>query len=234
MNILKITKALFKNTFFFFDLFLWFKIYKNFPKQIGINEKWITPKKNLYVLRKLIKIYKPKKIIEFGSGIGLSSQNIVDQMSQNCEFIGIENNEDCINQSQNRTKKFNKNINFIRSDLEISKDKINAETLIYNYSKSGNFKDIDLVYIDGPSFYLNEKKQFFTQMVRGDIFNIYNQLKPGCIIVLDGSFITQKNIIRFCKSIEFLGIYKTFAFKITKTDELEDLTYKKLKLWGYL
>ena len=70
-----------------------------------------------------------------------------------------------------------------------------------------NFSDIDLIYIDGPSFFLDDKKNFYSNLIRGDIF-IYDQLKPGCVIIMDGSIITQKNIIRFFKSIKFLGFIK--------------------------
>ena len=112
-------------------------------------------------------------------------------MSNDSHFIGLESSEQCINILAEKFKRINKNFEFKKSDIEISKDKITQETLIYKLTKKMNFSDIDLIYIDGPSF-LDDKKNFYSNLIRGDIFYIYDQLKPGCVIIMDGSIITQK------------------------------------------
>lgn len=231
---MKLLKNIFLNLYFFSNLIIWLKVFKIFPKKLTKEQKYTTPKKNLYVLRKLVKEHNPKKIIEFGSGIGFSSESIIDEMSKDCHFIGLENNDKCINLLKEKFKSVNKNFEFKKSDIEISKDKINEETLIYKLTKTINFNDVDLIYIDGPSFLLDDNKNFYCNLPRGDIFHICDQLKPGCIILMDGSIITQKNIVRFFKSIRFLGIFKTFVFEITDKDKLFDSTYAKLKKWGYI
>lgn len=231
MNFLK---NIIYSLYFFTNLIIWLKVFKIHSNKNNTNLKYVTSKKNLYVLRKLVKEHNPKKIVEFGSGVGFSSEAIIDEMSKDSYFIGLESSEQCINILAEKFKRINKNFEFKKSDIEISKDKITQETLIYKLTKKMNFSDIDLIYIDGPSFFLDDKKNFYSNLIRGDIFYIYDQLKPGCVIIMDGSIITQKNIIRFFKSIKFLGVYKTFVFKITDKDKLFDSTYAKLKKWGYI
>ena len=226
-------KTVYENIVFFLDYKIWLEINKQFPKKIGDNEKWITSKINLYLLRKIIKKYKPKKILEYGSGIGVSSEAMISQMSNDCNFIGIESNNYCINECLQKTKKYEKKFNFIKSEIEISKDIINIETLIYKYTKNINPDDLDLIYIDGPSFLFNNNK-FYEGMVRGDFFHLYENLKPGCIIVVDGGYITRKHILRFCKSIKFLKIFNTFAIQLTAKDKLKDYKYEKLKKMKYI
>lgn len=233
MNIYKKLRTLANIIYFFSDLKVWSNINKIFPQKINNNEKWITKKRNVYILRKIIKDYKPKKIVEFGSGIGVSSENIVDQMSNECEFIGFENNDNCITQAKNRTKKYNKNIKFIKSKVVLSRDIIPIDTLTYEDTEKINYGDVDLVFIDGPSFLLTNENKFYSGLVRGDIFKIYNQLKIGCIIIIDGSYMTRKTIKRFCDKIKFINIPKSFIFKILKEDKLEDKSFKKMTEWGY-
>ena len=100
-------KTVYENIVFFLDYKIWLEINKQFPKKIGDNEKWITSKINLYLLRKIIKKYKPKKILEYGSGIGVSSEAMISQMSNDCNFIGIESNNYCINECLQKTTQTN-------------------------------------------------------------------------------------------------------------------------------
>ena len=231
--LLKKIKTLYYNIVFFLDYEIWLDIKKKFPKTINDNEKWITSKKNLYLLKKIIKKYKPKKILEYGSGIGVSSEAMISQMSNDCSFVGIENNDHCVNECLKRTKKYEKDVEFIKTEIVISKEMIGIETLIYKYTKNIKADDLDLIYIDGPSFLL-KNNIFYEGMVRGDFFHIYENLKPGCIIVVDGGQITRKHIIRFCKSIEFLKILNVFAIKLTNKDKLKDHTFEKLKKMKYI
>ena len=189
MNFLK---NIIYSLYFFTNIIIWLKVFKIHSNKNNTNLKYVTSKKNLYVLRKLVKDLNPKKIVEFGSGVGFSSEAIIDEMSNDSHFIGLESSEQCINILAEKFKRINKNFEFKKSDIEISKDKITQETLIYKLTKKMNFSDIDLIYIDGPSFFLDDKKNFYSNLIRGDIFYIYDQLKPGCVIIMDGSIITQK------------------------------------------
>ena len=117
--------------------------------------------------------------------------------------------------------------------MVISKDKIGVETMIYEISKKLDISKFDLIYIDGPSWtFINSK--FIYGIPRGDIFYFYENLKKGAIVVLDGSYITRKLIRRFCKSIKFLEIFKSFSFYKTENDSLQDQTLARLKKWKYI
>ena len=225
-------KKILYNIFFYSDLKIWIKV-MNF-KKIDSSYNWMSGVLDIYILRKLIKIKNPKIVLELGSGIGVSSEAILDQISQDSKLVTIENNKNCINLCKLRLKKYKKNYEIIESEVIISKDKINIETLIYKTSRTFDFSKFDLIYIDGPSFTFDEDNKFISGIPRGDIFYLYDKIKKGTIIVLDGSKITRKQIHRFCKSIKFLGIYKSFSFYKTEDDSLEDLTFSRLKKWKYI
>ena len=205
----------------------------NFKKK-NSSYNWESGVLDLYFLRKLIKIKNPKMVLELGSGIGISSETILDQITQEAKLVTVENNKNCINLCKSRLKKYKKNYEIIESEVIISKDKINIETMIYKISKTIDFSNFDLIYIDGPSFTFDKDNKFISGIPRGDIFYLYDKIKIGTIIVLDGSKITRKQIYRFCKSIKFLGIYKSFSFYKTDNESLEDLTFTRLKKWQYI
>jgi len=66
---------------------------------------WKSGALDLYFLRKLIKIKNPKMILELGSGIGIASEAILDQISQDSKLVTIENNKNCIDLCKSRLKK---------------------------------------------------------------------------------------------------------------------------------
>ena len=173
-------------------------------------------------------------VLELGSGIGISSEAILDQIAIESKLVTVENNKSCLKLLNDRLKNYNKNYEIIESEVVVSKDKINIETMIYKISKTLDFSKFDLIYIDGPSWTFDEDNKFISGIPRGDIFYFYDKIKKGTIIVLDGSKITRKQIHRFCKSIKFLGIYKSFSFYKTEDDSLKDLTFARLKNWQYI
>ncbi|MDC0402607.1 hypothetical protein OAM14_00450 [Candidatus Pelagibacter sp.] len=211
---------------------IWIKVLRFKKKDSQHN--WTSGILDLYFLRRIIKIKNPKMVLELGSGIGISSEAILDQISQDSKLVTIENNKTCLNLCESRLKKYKKNYEIIESEVIISKDKINIETMIYQTSKTLDFSKFDLIYIDGPSWTFDKDNKFISGIPRGDIFYFFDKIKKGTIIVLDGSKITRKQIHRFCKSIEFLGVYKSFSFKKSSDEGLNDSTYNKLKKWEYL
>jgi hypothetical protein len=233
MFLIKSIKTLIKNLIFFSDLKIWLKVFRKSHKNNSYN--WATSTIDIYVLRKLIKTHNPKNILELGTGIGASTEAIVDQMSNETNLVSLENNSSCINTVKKKLIPYRKNYNIIKTEVKICKKKINIETLIYKISRKLNVSNYDLIYIDGPSFLFNKnKKKFITGLPRGDIFYFYNKIKIGCIVIIDGSLITQKQVFRFCRSIKFLEIFKCFGFTKRYNDNLFDSEYQKLKTWKYL
>ena len=225
-------KKLLYNIFFYSDFKIWIKVI-NFKKKDS-TYNWASGVLDLYFLRRIIKIKNPKMVLELGSGIGISSEAILDQIAIESKLVTVENNKSCLKLLNDRLKNYNKNYEIIESEVVVSKDKINIETMIYKISKTLDFSKFDLIYIDGPSWTFDEDNKFISGIPRGDIFYFYDKIKKGTIIVLDGSKITRKQIHRFCKSIKFLGIYKSFSFYKTEDDSLKDLTFARLKNWQYI
>jgi len=222
------------NIFFFSDLKIWLKVIKR--KKDGSTYAWASSAIDVYILRKIIKINNPKNILELGTGIGASTEAMIDQMSNNANLVSLENNNYCINEVKKKLKSplfKKKKFKIIKTNIKICKKKINIETLIYKISQKLNVKKYDLIYIDGPSF-LFKKGKFVSDLARGDIFYYYNKIKIGCIVIVDGSIITQKEISRFCSTMKNLRIFKSFTVQKVYNDKLFDTTYKKLKTWGYI
>lgn len=226
------------NLIFFFDISLWLKCIKQIKKNKIIKNSdfnWAMNIYDLYVLRKLIKKYNPKKILELGPGIGVSTEAIVEQMSENCELIAVEHEEKCIKLAKERIKDFRKKVRILHSKVILSKEKIGLETICFENLGIKDFENIDLLVCDGPAWFVDEKKRLITDLPRGDLFNIFESLKMGCIIIIDGSAITRKIISRFCiNSIRFLGIYGSWVFRIKKEPKLIDEKLKRLLNWNYL
>lgn len=205
-----------------------------FTYKKDIEHNWTSGILDIYFLRKIIKEKNPKKVLELGSGIGISSEAMLDQLSIDSKFVTIENNKKCLNFVANRLSKYKKNYEIVESEVVICKKKINIETMIYKISRDLDFSEFDLIYIDGPSWTFDENNKFISGIPRGDIFYFYDKLKKGAVVVLDGSKITRKQIHRFCKSIKFLGLYKSFSFEKMAEDNLQDKTLARLKKWKYI
>ena len=231
------------NTIFFFsDLKICLKVIKKkngstYNLATGSSAyNWATSSIDTYTLRKIIKIYNPKNILELGTGIGASTEAMIDQMSDAANLVSLENNNYCINEVKKKLSSplfAKKKFKIIKTDIKICRKKINIETLIYKISPKLDVKKYDLIYIDGPSFFFKKKKLIFG-LARGDFFYYYNKIKIGCIVVVDGSIITQKEINRFCSTMKNLRIFKCFAVQKVRHDNLLDTTYRRLKTWGYI
>lgn len=78
-----------KNLFFFIDIKIWLKIIKK-------NNVWGNSRSDIYTVLKLIKIYKPKNILELGMGEGTLTENIMNEIGNKNNMLAIENNKKCI------------------------------------------------------------------------------------------------------------------------------------------
>lgn len=228
----------FFNLIFFFDFSLWIRSLKQIRKNKADKTNdlnWTMNLYDIYVIRKLIKKYNPKRILELGPGVGVSTEAIVDQMSNDCKLVSVDHEEKCVKLTKDRIKYFDKQVNVIQSNVILSKEKIGLETICFENLGMSDFSTLDLLICDGPAWYLDEKKRLITDIPRGDLFNIFENLKIGCIIIIDGSAITRKIINRFCiNCIKFLGIYGSCAFTLKKEPKLIDEKLNRLLSWNYL
>ena len=175
-------RKLLYNIFFYSDLKIWMKVVSFKKKDSTYN--WTSGVLDLYFLRRIIKTKNPKMVLELGSGIGVSSEAILDQIAIDSKLVTVENNKSCLKLLNDRLKNYNKNYEIIESEVVISKDKINIETMVYKISKTLDFSKFDLIYIDGPSWTFDKDNKFISGIPRGDIFYFYEKIKKSTIIEL--------------------------------------------------
>jgi hypothetical protein len=229
MKLICTLNLIFKNLIFYSDINIWKKVLKSQFK--NANEKWKSSILDLYVLRKTIKLYNPKSILELGAGMGISSEAIVDEMSNESTLTTFESNLKCISSLKKKLSQYKKKIIIIKSKVIISKEKLNIETMVYEKSRLLDVSNIDLIYIDGPSWAKDRNYNFVTGIPRGDFFLFYEKLKKRTIVILDGSYITRKQINRFCEIKR--NKIKSFLFQ-TLGKKLFDKNFSKLKKWKYI
>ena len=124
----------FFNLIFFFDFSLWIRSLKQIRKNKADKTNdlnWTMNLYDIYVIRKLIKKYNPKRILELGPGVGVSTEAIVDQMSNDCKLVSVDHEEKCVKLTKDRIKYFDKQVNVIQSNVILSKEKIGLETICF-------------------------------------------------------------------------------------------------------
>lgn len=126
----------------------------------------IVTRDTLALLKSIVEIKKPRKILEFGTAIGYSSIMICDALNGDCKLTSIERNEKRYNKAlENITKSgFQKQIQVIHADALESKDAVQSQTY-------------DFVFIDAAK----GQYQLFFDMV-------YDNVEAGGIIVSDNIF----------------------------------------------
>lgn len=103
----------------------------------------------IHKLLNILNIYKPKKILEVGLGIGSISYSIIDYLSYKkikYEYHGTEANEFCLNALPVNLKEYFKNIKLNNSINEIN-----------------NTKYYDLVIVDGSDSALEKVSKLLTK-----------------------------------------------------------------------
>lgn len=134
-------------------------------------------------LKVLLKIHKPKRILEVGCAIGYSSMLFADSLDKNCEIITIERNEDMIKKANENIKRFefDKNINILEGD---------AEEILKHVQ--GPF---DMIFLDAAK---GQYKLFYDLVI--------DKLKVGGVLISDnilykGMIANDKYVIRRKKTI---------------------------------
>ena len=118
---------------------------KGFPEYIEeLEEKAkaadipIIRKDTQELLRVLLSLKKPKKILEIGTAVGFSSLLMAEYTEDDCKITTIENYPPRIEEAKNNFSKFDKKgkINFLEGD---------AGEIIKNMQD-----EYDLIFLDGP------------------------------------------------------------------------------------
>ena len=103
----------------------------------------IIHKEVAQLLKIILKLHKPKRILEVGCAIGYSSMFFANTLNKDCEIITIERNEDMIEKAQANIKKygFEDNITILKGDAqEILKEVKGPFDMIFLDAAKGQYK----------------------------------------------------------------------------------------------
>lgn len=151
---------------------------KGFPEYIEeLEEKAkaadipIIRKDTQELLRVLLSLKKPRKILEIGTAVGFSSLLMAEYTEDDCKITTIENYPPRIEEAKNNFSKFDKKgkINFLEGD---------AGEIIKNMQD-----EYDLIFLDGPKGqYENYLDDLLRMLPSGGLLITDNILKEGEIV----------------------------------------------------
>lgn len=151
---------------------------KGFPEYIEeLEEKAkaadipIIRKDTQELLRVLLSLKKPKKILEIGTAVGFSSLLMAEYTEDDCKITTIENYPPRIEEAKNNFSKFDKKgkINFLEGD---------AGEIIKNMQD-----EYDLIFLDDPKGqYENYLDDLLRMLPSGGLLITDNILKEGEIV----------------------------------------------------
>lgn len=151
---------------------------KGFPEYIEeLEEKAkaadipIIRKDTQELLRVLLSLKKPKKILEIGTAVGFSSLLMAEYTEDDCKITTIENYPPRIEEAKNNFSRFDKKgkINFLEGD---------AGEIIKNMQD-----EYDLIFLDGPKGqYENYLDDLLRMLPSGGLLITDNILKEGEIV----------------------------------------------------
>lgn len=151
---------------------------KGFPEYIEeLEEKAkaadipIIRKDTQELLRVLLSLKKPKKILEIGTAVGFSSLLMAEYTEDDCKITTIENYPPRIEEAKNNFSKLDKKgkINFLEGD---------AGEIIKNMQD-----EYDLIFLDGPKGqYENYLDDLLRMLPSGGLLITDNILKEGEIV----------------------------------------------------
>ncbi len=97
--------------------------------------------------RKLVKLC-PKRIVDLGCATGLWLELLNSLMPNDCEFIGIDSDEESLNLAANRSSTWKRNISFIHLDIEKDASLIPPSDLTLAFNVFPYIQDLDkFIYI---------------------------------------------------------------------------------------
>ncbi|MEJ8553666.1 O-methyltransferase [Tepidibacter sp. Z1-5] len=143
----------------------------------------IVHKEVAELLKVVLKMNKPKRILEVGCAIGYSSMLFANTLNKNCEIITVERNEKMIEKASENIKKygFDDNITILEGDAEERLKEVDGE--------------FDMIFIDAAK---GQYKLFYDLVI--------DKLKPGGVLISDnilykGMVASDKYVIRRKKTI---------------------------------
>ena len=95
-------------------------------------------------VQKILERIKPKKIIDLGCASGLWLDIFNKFLPAECEFVGIDINNDSINEAKKLSENWNRRIDFLNIDISKDFNKIPEGDLFLCFNMFPYIKDADL------------------------------------------------------------------------------------------
>lgn len=160
--------------------------------------KWVVSLNDAFNLARFVIESAPKRILDLGTGIGLSSA-VLKKTAPEAEVVTIEQFPKCIQIARDLMQSSGINgVDFRHSNIEkFEVPGISNHTLIgYKELPEGKW---DMVVIDGPGPEKLPDGTIFDSatMACGDIFRLVGSINPGGLVYVDGRDVTVHLIRRF-------------------------------------
>lgn len=161
---------------------------------------WIMKPYNAQVLYNFVKKYKPRRVLDLGTGIGVSVAIVALALTElGEEFLidTVDHSEKCFDLAQKLIpKELQKNIKFHLKGVEAW----STEKMPYQFFS--NFKEVaeadyNLIITDGPGEYLDG--EHLINLPNGDVLRLHmeGKIKPGTFIFFDGRIRALGTIERY-------------------------------------
>lgn len=201
------------------------------------NQVPIIHKEVAELLKVVLNIHRPKKILEIGCAIGYSSIFFVDCLGGDCQVITTERNPAMIQEAKKNIERsgFSKNIKILIGNAEETLDTIDGE---FDCVKTDRDCTTDKINVDEPDTYdkkfvdsLSENEKFdmvFIDAAKGQyqLFfdKIFDKVKSGGLIISDnilykGMIASDEFVVRRKKTI--VKRMRSYLNFICNNDEVE-------------
>lgn len=220
----------------FYTLREWWQkdeLYDSFRKIRG--GKWVLGYDDWKRVGGIIKQYKPKCILDLGTGIGGSAACMAGASGGGVVIHTVEQSEKCIRIAKELIpQEFQNQIIFYRSDIGIVEfPEIPFRHFIqYKNLPQGQW---DFIVIDGP--WLKFENNKLIDLPASDIMTIFPKLKTGCLIYLDGRrelrSIMQRHYVSYLDILEKDDRFIFWKRNSKPFRGLDDALFEKIKAYGY-
>lgn len=207
------------------------ELYKIFTS--SKHSQWIIDAQDVDRLVKVVQLIDAKEILECGTGIGASTAVLA--YATKGKVTTLEQYDKCIKIAKELIpQELQGKIEFVKSDPEV----YSIPEIKYHYFsayKEIPFKMYDLVFIDGPSPFLEEES--LVNLPNGDIFTLLNNIKPGGYVYVDGRReavkLMDRHLFPFLEKINQASKFTLYQRTDKIFDKAGDLAHDNLKLGGY-
>lgn len=114
------------------------------------DSKWLenhhNAKKNLrYDFAQKLALRNPKSIVDIGCGTGLWLSVFNEVLPKDCKFIGVDFDEDSLKEAESRAKDWNRDCEWISTDINKDAEKIPKADLALIFNFSSYIDDLDYI-----------------------------------------------------------------------------------------